>query len=267
MSSTPFVIGSSIEDYQNADPHYLYALRKTDEGDLYLLRLDIFDTNDEAKLFGQDIPSQFADISLPGDDYFDNRDPITKELIYSREDVIYEQWKWDNRFNSYYIDNDGELISAINEDIPMRVMENIIDTTNAIFTLTLTNSNNNVNIYDRLISSGWNGISEVEVINNGTINSNTPTKAAVLINGLYPNGITLINNGEIFGATGIMTSNHEYILGGYAIEVLTACNITNNPTGNIRAGLSLLGVALVDSYTPVVDIALVTLVNTGTFLD
>ena len=58
MSSTPFVIGSSIEDYQNADPHYLYALRKTDEGDLYLLRLDIFDSNDEAKLFGQDIPSR-----------------------------------------------------------------------------------------------------------------------------------------------------------------------------------------------------------------
>jgi hypothetical protein len=92
-----------------------------------------------------------------------------------------------------------------------------------------------------LISNGWNGTSKVNLtINSGVyvygVISGGTTYAAMTISGSFPNGINIINNGSIVGASG--TGGNGAGIGPYngtagqpggtAIVALSAVTITNN---------------------------------------
>jgi hypothetical protein len=113
------VIGQSIDSYNNSDPHYYYALRKNHDGELFFCRVDINDNTEELILFENLMPEEFEGITYPGEEYYDNRSPETHELQYTTAQVKYEQWRWDNRFITYYIDDNGYFTVAINKDIAL----------------------------------------------------------------------------------------------------------------------------------------------------
>jgi hypothetical protein len=257
------VIGTSIDSYNNSDPHYFYALRRNNDGDLYLCRVDINDNSEEVKLFGVDTPVEFENIAFPGEDYHNNRDPDTHELEYTTEQVKYEQWRWDNRFISYYLNDDGEFIVAIGKDIPLRSIDSIIpDSPTTQVPYYLYGVNSEVDVYKKLIELGWNGISAAVLINEGTLTSSNPNVPALTITGNFPNGLLVVNEGVIRGSRGFLTQDQVYNLPGNAVEVLRTCDFYNS--GYIVGGLDIRSG---DHATAIAGIDLIVeLTNEGTIV-
>jgi hypothetical protein len=237
------VIGTSVDSYNDSDPHYLYAIRRNDDGDLFLCRLDIADNSDSIQMFMGDVPVEFEDMTYPGEDYHDNRNPTTHELTYEATNVKYEQWRWDHRLISYYINDNGEFVVAINKDIPLKIVEPIIpnDPTEEVV-YTLYGEQAQLDCYTWLIEQGWNGISNVVLLNAGNITSNNSNEPAVYIKGNFPNGFTFVNEGNITGSDGFITYMGAYAQPSPGITVLTVCNLYNE--GYISGGVSISDTSL-----------------------
>jgi len=108
------------------------------------------------------------------------------------------------------------------------------------FNLTISSSQTNLNLNSFALSSGWNGTSNLIVtINAGVYVYATSTgNAGLTINGSFPNGLSLINNGYITGkggnggtgGRGGAQAGTAGSAGGTALAVSSACSITNNNT-------------------------------------
>jgi len=72
------------------------------------------------------------------------------------------------------------------------------------FTHVITNNQQELDLYNYLLGQGWDGSSAVEVtVANGVyIWSDNTSVAALRTGGVYPGGLTLINNGFIMGKGG-----------------------------------------------------------------
>lgn len=260
--SSPFVLGAQAGSSIN-DPRYLYALRKDDDGTMYMARVDINSSTDTIELFPNLRPAEFEDIVFPGDDYFANRDATTKELTYDRDEVKYEQWRWDPRLITYYINDNGEFVMAINQDVYIAANSPQNNETksdlNTPFIYTFYGRNANVNLGETLIAAGWDGLSAVILVNEGTISTSRVDRPALNISASYSNGITIINNGKIFGANAFTTADDEYYNAGNAIDVTAQATIENH--GQISGGYSLSSAT--DGYA-IKGINNVSLTNTGT---
>jgi len=107
-----YFLGNNPADLLSGQPRYFYALRRSDDGDLYITRID--------QLSGENV-----DINNPGDpgdnyekfavgvDFFNGR-AVNHELTY--ENLKFEQYRWDDRLLSYYIDEDGNLSAIVGKD-------------------------------------------------------------------------------------------------------------------------------------------------------
>ena len=106
-----YYIGQQPSDVLGDQPRFFYALRRTDDGELYFARID--------QLIGEDA----IEINLPGDpaenyedfevgvDFYEGRD-VYHSLVF--ENLKYEQYRWDDRNIYYYIDADGQLVARVN---------------------------------------------------------------------------------------------------------------------------------------------------------
>lgn len=106
VGTTPQDIISSLNGAR-----YFYGLRRTDDGDLYFVRIDQVLGNDSIEINNPGDPEEnFEDFEL-GVDFYDGRDE-DHNLVY--ENLNYEQYRWDDRSIYYYIDDDGQLVARIN---------------------------------------------------------------------------------------------------------------------------------------------------------
>lgn len=235
MSDT-YVVGKTVEEFKNSTDTYLFAIRKTDEGDLYLLKSNISEPQQNVELFGHTIPAEFQSIDYPGDDYLDGR-AEDHTLENTRDDVKYEQWKWVNRTQSYYIDQNGFFTLAVGENRDLSEVDDIIITPNHVTSFTLVGEWYDVDLRNELIKMGWNGISRANVTITGNLHSSTPINAALTVKGDFPNGINITNNGNIFGCNGNSNfdplDNRNY---GVAISIETGV-LTFTNGGTIKAGI------------------------------
>jgi len=107
------IVGGDTSRYFDAmNPRFFYGFRRTDDGELYLAKLD------------QSKKTDVIEINTPGDseenyptfeegiDYIEGRDE-NHEIVY--ENLNYEQFRWDERNLLYYIDDDGQLVVRINQ--------------------------------------------------------------------------------------------------------------------------------------------------------
>jgi hypothetical protein len=99
------------------NPRFFYALRRTDDGLLFFAKIDqIKDT--DATITVNTIGSNqnnYEDFEY-GVDYFDGR----LESDHSRPypNLYYDQYRWDGKNCSYYINENGELVVRINKEYP-----------------------------------------------------------------------------------------------------------------------------------------------------
>lgn len=105
-----FFLGNDARTLLNGQPRYFYALRRTEEGDLYITSIDQLNggENIEVNEVG-DADNDFTKFQI-GVDNFNGRG-IDHERNY--ENLKYDQYRWDDRYISYYIDEDGFLTAEI----------------------------------------------------------------------------------------------------------------------------------------------------------
>ena len=108
------------------------------------------------------------------------------------------------------------------------------------FAFTISSNQTNANLRTLAVNAGWNQTSKVvATINSGVyVSSNSTGTPGLTINGSFPNGAELINNGFIvgmggaggYGAPARGVSAGSGAAGGLALSVSSAIRITNNGT-------------------------------------
>lgn len=97
----------------NGAPRYFYALRRTEQGDLYFTRVDQLTSTDEIVINNIGLAEDdFTEFEY-GVDYFEGR----LEADHTRPDanMNFDQYRWDNRSIYYYLNAEGELVVRINQ--------------------------------------------------------------------------------------------------------------------------------------------------------
>jgi hypothetical protein len=111
------------------------------------------------------------------------------------------------------------------------------------FTFAIASNQTNANLRTLAVNAGWDGSSKVvATINSGVrITSNSTGTPALTINGSFPGGVELVNNGTIVGRAGNggkggnCTGRTTYVgspgtAGGTSVAISTAVSIRNNGT-------------------------------------
>ena len=107
-------LGQSVSDLVNqTDARYFYGFRRTDDGELYLVKVDQLKAGESVEINKIGDPEENYNDFQMGEDFFEGRD-VKHQKVY--ENLNYEQFRWDNRSLLYYIDDDGQLVVRINED-------------------------------------------------------------------------------------------------------------------------------------------------------
>ena len=91
---------------------YFYALRRDDDGQLFIQKVDIASPSDAAQINrpgGTD--GNYTEFQA-GEDFFEGRDQQHRTVY---KNLVYEQYKWDGRNLFYYVNKDGELVLKVNE--------------------------------------------------------------------------------------------------------------------------------------------------------
>ena len=103
----------------------------------------------------------------------------------------------------------------------------------SVFKFNITSNTTNANLRTLAVNAGWDQTSPVEAtVNSGVYVYATSTgNAALTINGSWPGGVTLVNNGYIIGMGGAGGRGYSSLAGsdaGPAISLGINCNIENN---------------------------------------
>lgn len=106
-----YYIGQQPSDVLGDQPRFFYALRRTDDGELYFARVDQLIGEDSIEINNPGDPTENYDDFEVGVDFFEGRD-VYHNLVF--ENLKYEQYRWDDRSIYYYIDDDGQLVARVN---------------------------------------------------------------------------------------------------------------------------------------------------------
>lgn len=111
MSST-YYLGTSPEESLGDSPKYWYALRRNEDGELFLLRSNQLTDKDSIELNRPGDPAENFEDFEPGIDYFEG---VTEDHEIEHENLVWTQYRWDDRNLLYYIGEEGRLIQRINQ--------------------------------------------------------------------------------------------------------------------------------------------------------
>ena len=111
MPST-YYLGTSPDEALGDSPRYWYALRRNEDGELFLLRSDQLKDKDSIELNLPGDPAETFEDFEPGVDYFEG---IAADHEVEYDNLVYPQYRWDNRTMLYYIDSEGRLTQRINQ--------------------------------------------------------------------------------------------------------------------------------------------------------
>jgi hypothetical protein len=109
-------VGQDINVYiQNGiKDRYFYGLRRTDEGELYIGKVDQLSANDPVSINNPGaIDDNYKNFDQ-GYDFFEGRDLNHAKPF---KNLRYEQFKWDDVNLNYYINSEGELVVRINSNV------------------------------------------------------------------------------------------------------------------------------------------------------
>ena len=102
-----YFLGNEKSDIIGDSATYLYALRRTDDGELYFARVNQLSRNDSIQINNEGDPANNYPDFESDVDFFEGRD-VYHNLTYAN--LNYEQYRWDNRNVYYYVDNSGNLV-------------------------------------------------------------------------------------------------------------------------------------------------------------
>jgi hypothetical protein len=110
MSNSNYYIGRDPVETLGNSPRYWYALRRNDDGELYIVRSDqVTDKGSYTINENGDIAENFEDFE-PGVDYFEGVGADHNKVF---DNAKYTQYRWDDRSIFYYVSDDGQLVERI----------------------------------------------------------------------------------------------------------------------------------------------------------
>lgn len=118
-----YYVGQTIESLENSyAKRFFYGLRRDENGTVYLQKADQVSGNDSIQINASgNIEGNYTDFN-EGVDFYEGRN-VYHELIY--ENLVYEQYRWDNRSLFYYINADGDLVVSIGKAYPYTAPDNL----------------------------------------------------------------------------------------------------------------------------------------------
>jgi hypothetical protein len=111
--SANYYLGTTPIESLGDSPRYWYALRRNDDGELFLVRSDQIIDREAYELNIPGPPEEDFDEFEPGVDFLDGIDEDHEPV---KENMFYPQYKWDDRSIFYYIDANGQLTMRINRN-------------------------------------------------------------------------------------------------------------------------------------------------------
>jgi hypothetical protein len=105
-----YYFGRTPDDLLGSSPQYFYALRRNDDGELFLVRSDQLIDKDTYEINRPGAPADDFEDFEAGVDFFDAIDE-NHDLVY--KNLKYPQYKWDNRAGFYYIDAQGNFVQRL----------------------------------------------------------------------------------------------------------------------------------------------------------
>jgi len=110
-NSSPYYLGTTPQEQLGDSPRYWYAMRRNEDGELFLVRSDQILDTDAYELNIPGPPEEdFVDFVI-GTDYLDGIDANHEK---PKENLYYPQYRWDNRPLFYYVDSEGMLVVRAN---------------------------------------------------------------------------------------------------------------------------------------------------------
>lgn len=132
---------------------YFYGLRRTDEGELYIGKVDQLSANDPVTI---NLPGNIDDNYKEFDqgyDFYEGRD-LNHDKPF--KNLKYEQFRWDDVNLNYYINDEGEFVVRLNSNrgdgtitYPQTDETVVTETTPFTFDKTTYNMDSNEITFDR----------------------------------------------------------------------------------------------------------------------
>jgi hypothetical protein len=111
-NSSTYYLGTTPTEGLGFAPRYWYALRRNQDGELFLVRSDqIADGDAYALNIPGPIEEDFTGFEA-GIDFLGGIDATHEP---TSANMVYPQYKWDGRSLFYYIDNEGMFVVRINK--------------------------------------------------------------------------------------------------------------------------------------------------------
>jgi hypothetical protein len=109
---SPYYLGQSPDEALGDSPRFLYALRRNEDGELFLLRSDQLIDKSSIELNTPGDPTENFEDFEPGVNYFDG---VAEDHEVEFDNLVWTQYRWDNRNMLYYLDSEGRLTQRINQ--------------------------------------------------------------------------------------------------------------------------------------------------------
>lgn len=111
-NSSPYYLGTTPTEGLGNSPRYWYALRRNEDGELFLVRSDQIIDRDAYELNIPGPPEEDFDQFEVGVDFLDGIDETHEK---PKENMFYPQYRWDDRSLFYYVDGEGMFVVRINK--------------------------------------------------------------------------------------------------------------------------------------------------------
>ena len=112
MPST-YYLGTSPDESLGESPRYLYLIRRNDDGEVFLIKSDQLRDKESIELNIPGEPENNFEDFEPGVDYLDG---VNEDHELDYENLVWTQYRWDNRNMLYYVDDQGRLTQRINQN-------------------------------------------------------------------------------------------------------------------------------------------------------
>jgi hypothetical protein len=105
---------NSLSDLVDPDSRrYFYALRRDDDGLLFLAKIDQIHSTDTVIVNDPGLAENDFTQFEYGIDFFDGREAVDHSRPYSN--LRWDQYRWDNKNIFYYLDDAGNFVVRINQ--------------------------------------------------------------------------------------------------------------------------------------------------------
>lgn len=110
MAANNYYLGRDPIETLGDSPRYWYALRRNEDGELFIVRSDQVTDKESYNLNLPGDPIENFEDFEPGVDYFEGVDENHEKVF---DNIYYTQYRWDDRSMFYYVDNEGNLVQRI----------------------------------------------------------------------------------------------------------------------------------------------------------